>query len=155
MNFSTVIKDYADFDCGKPVPSTHKDTAQYGGIQEFISVGVFKSTAAYALSIGAFDTVLDEDNWESPHFQFFAGDLYDVVPNLQKKYHPNNKLNGSCKALKSGFDLVRGGIHSLNVTLSFNCSLNGNNTDKILDMEVKTNLTIGVSASTDKLDFVV
>lgn len=33
MNFSSVVKNYAEFDCGNAVPVTHRATKEYGGIQ--------------------------------------------------------------------------------------------------------------------------
>jgi len=77
--------------------------SQYGGLQSFISMGLVQSTAKWGLDNGVYDTDLNENTWQSRHFQFYVGDLYDVIPALQKKYYPNNKLNGNCKSLSSGF----------------------------------------------------
>jgi hypothetical protein len=80
-------------------------------------MGFVESTAKWGLANGVYDTDLNEDAWESRHFQFFAGDLYDVIPALQKKFYPSNKLNGNCKALSNGFSFGRGSSETFNVSI--------------------------------------
>lgn len=78
-----------------------------------------------------------------------------MIPGLQKKYYPNQQLNGSCKALSTGFDLVRGGTDSLNVTMNFNCSLYANLSDKIVDIFLNSTFNIVGRALTNSTDFIV
>ena len=101
-----------------------------------------------------FNTELDENNWETRHFQFFAGDLYDVIPALQKKYYSNTPLNGSCKASKDGFSLIKNTIDTLNVTLQFNCSI-GANSSKIIDFHIDALFVVRGQPQERHLDFVV
>lgn len=152
---SDTIKNYSDFVCGSPVPDEPRDVQHFGGLQTFLSQGFIESTAKYALNNGIFDTDLNEDAWESRHFQFFAGDLYDVIPALQKKFYPSNKLNGNCKALKDGFSIVRGSSETFNVTINYNCSLNAENAGKILDFGVASHLVLKGVAETRHVDLVV
>lgn len=43
---------------------------------------LFKNTIRYAIQKNAIDTELNRKNWESRFFQYFAGDLYEVIPKL-------------------------------------------------------------------------
>ena len=43
---------------------------------------VFKNTLRYAIQNHALNTDLNKKNWESRFFQYFAGDLYEVIPKL-------------------------------------------------------------------------
>ena len=62
------------------------DVLKYGGIQEFISLSVFKNTLKFGIEAGILDTVLNKQNWESRMFQFYAGDLYEVMPYLSQTF---------------------------------------------------------------------
>lgn len=52
-------------------------------------------------SNGWLDTVLDS-NWESDTFQFYAGDLFDLINNLYLSFSPKAILDGNCVAQKQG-----------------------------------------------------
>lgn len=99
------------------------------------------------------DTSLDSTTWESRHFQFYAGDLYDAIPGLQKKYYPDQKLNGECKALLNGFSLARGGTDFLNVTVNFECYLNGHGADRIVDIILNTSMSVTGVTKANYTDF--
>lgn len=58
----------------------------YGGIQEFITFDVYKNTLKYAIENGQLDADLNRKNWESRFFQFYAGDLYEVIPRVADKF---------------------------------------------------------------------
>jgi hypothetical protein len=87
-------------------------------------------------------------------FQFYAGDLYDVIPALTKKFYPSDKISGSCIAIEQGFSLVRGGPTYLNVSINFNCSL-GIGRSKFSDFTVNTLWMIEGRPSNKYIDFVV
>jgi hypothetical protein len=40
-------------------------------------------------------------------FQFFAGDLYEVFPLLQKKYSASTPITGICKATTRGLKIQK------------------------------------------------
>lgn len=54
----------------------------YGGIQEFVTFDVYKNSLKYAIDNGQLDTDLNRKNWESRFFQFYAGDLYEIIPRV-------------------------------------------------------------------------
>lgn len=61
----------------------------YGGVQEFITFDVYRNTLKYAIDNGQLDALLDRKNWESRLFQFFAGDLYEVIPKVSQRFLAN------------------------------------------------------------------
>lgn len=58
----------------------------YGGLQEFISFSVFENTIRYAFERGILNTKLNRNNWQSRFFQFYAGDLYEVIPEIGNRF---------------------------------------------------------------------
>ena len=58
----------------------------YGGVQEFITFDVYRNTLRYAIDRGQIDATLDRKNWESRFFQFYAGDLYEVIPKVSQRF---------------------------------------------------------------------
>lgn len=119
-----------------------------------MSLGVYESSVLYGIRNGFFSTDLDQTRWPSSVFQFYAGDLYDVIPSLSKKFYPSDKLSGSCGASDQGFSLVRGGPTYMNVTIMFNCTL-GIGKSKIIDFVVTTLWQIEGQPSNKYIDFVV
>lgn len=49
-----------------------------------LSNSVLKSSVRYILNKGYFNIRLNQEQWESRAFQFFAGDLYIAIPSLKK-----------------------------------------------------------------------
>lgn len=143
-----------DFRCGAPVPAKELDPKYYGGTQEFLSLGVYESSVLYAIRNNYLNTDLTQDRWPSSVFQFYAGDMYDAIPALQKKFYPSDKLSGSCNALEQGFSLVRGGPSYLNVTINFGCAL-GVGKSKVIDFTVNTVWQIEGAPAGKYIDFVV
>ena len=58
----------------------------YGGIQEFISYSIFENSVRYAGEKFVFNTTLNRANWESRFFQFYAGDLYEIIPKITELF---------------------------------------------------------------------
>ncbi len=83
--FNQVINGDEDFECGPPVPQVPSDTSVFGGLQEFLSNSLLKSTLKYALKQGFLDVVLTQEFWQSRAFQFFIGDVHEVMPTSTKK----------------------------------------------------------------------
>lgn len=152
--YVTIISNFADFRCGAPVPAEPLDTRYFGGTQEFLSLGVHESSVLFAIRNGFLNTDLTQARWPSSVFQFYAGDLYDVIPTLSKKFYPSDSISGSCNAIEQGFSLVRGGPTYLNVTINFNCTL-GIGKSKINDFTVNTIWQIEGRPSNKYIDFVV
>lgn len=62
---------------------------------------IYQNVVSHLYDNGWLDTILN-DNWESNSFQFYAGDLYDLINNLYLFVNPRSMLDGKCKALKEG-----------------------------------------------------
>ena len=45
------------------IPHQNLNPKIFGGVQEFISLSVFKNTLKYAIEKGVLDTVLNKQNW--------------------------------------------------------------------------------------------
>ena len=63
--------------------------SEYGGIQEFMSFTVYENIAKFAIKEGWLDTSLNQRSWESRFFQFYAGDLYEVIPKVATVFLAN------------------------------------------------------------------
>ncbi len=54
--------------------------------------------------MGWLDTSLNS-NWQTNSFQFYAGDLYDLINNLYLKVPARSILEGKCKANKNNLNI--------------------------------------------------
>lgn len=106
----------------------------------------------YALRKGIFNSNLDQETWTSSVFQFYAGDLYDVIPVLTKKFYPSQKVSGNCNALEQGFNVTYGSPTYLNVTINFNCSLGVERT-KIADFNINAVFMVAGKPKARYIDF--
>ena len=69
----------------------------YGGSQNIHMNCLYQSVLGYIQSKGWLDVKLDS-SWECNAFQFFSGDLYDLISNLYLKVNPREIVEGECKA---------------------------------------------------------
>ena len=60
FTYVTQIRDYKDWECGPVLPRENLNPKTFGGVQEFISLSVFKNTLKYAIEKGLLDTVLNK-----------------------------------------------------------------------------------------------
>jgi hypothetical protein len=58
--FSQKIIGDDDFECGPPVPQVPSDTSIFGGLQEFLSNSLLKSTLKWGLKKGFLDVILTQ-----------------------------------------------------------------------------------------------
>lgn len=63
FTYLTQIKNYQGWECGVMIPHQNLNPKIFGGVQEFISLSVFKNTLKYAIEKGVLDTVLNKQNW--------------------------------------------------------------------------------------------
>ena len=56
--------------------------SEYGGLQEYVSFTMYENLARFGIKNGMLDTDLNKKYWESRFFQFYAGDLYEVIPKM-------------------------------------------------------------------------
>ncbi len=106
FTFVTEIKDDTKWECGATIPHTNLDVNKYGGIQEFLSLSIFKNTLRYGIEAGVLDTVLNRKTWSSRMFQFCAGDLYEVIPSIGQKYIASEEIIGTCKGNPSNVTIT-------------------------------------------------
>lgn len=126
--FNQEIIDYEDFECGE-VPFEPNDPATYGGMQEFLSNGLIKSSLRYAIKQKALDVKLTEEFWQSRAFQFFVGDLHDVMPTSTKHIETMTEITGMCRALDDAvFNFAMKTSKTYEAKVNFACHLDFNGT---------------------------
>ena len=54
-------------------------------------------------------------------FQFKAGDLYEVLPLVAKKYFAEQDVNGNCRALSDKLAVYQSYGAAFNVSITFFC----------------------------------
>lgn len=125
FTFLAKIKDYTNWTCEFEIHWITLNPKIYGGIQEFVSFDVFKNSLKYAIDNGYLDIDLTRKNWESRFFQFYAGDLYEVIPKIGETYKANEVVAGLCTTSSRDMTLqkMQQKHHSLNVTMDYDCEL--------------------------------
>lgn len=110
-------------------------------------------------SNGWLDTVLN-NQWEVDAFQFYAGDLFDMISNLYLTFSPRAILDGECKAQKDRLRLTPSREFDSNTyafLATYNCTLKGTNTAgstvQVMKITAKTRIYITVEATTKSLSF--
>lgn len=97
LHYITKIKDYENWTCTTHAPTLHMNPKTYGGLQEFVTYDVYRNTLNYAIDQKFLNIDLNRANWESRFFQFYAGDLYEVIPKIATKYTATEKVTGACQ----------------------------------------------------------
>lgn len=154
--FMTLMEKWNETDCTKDVPEEHEDFSIFGGIQTAISMDLVRQIALANLRNGWFNTVLTKE-WETNAFQFFAGDLYEIIPETQK-LAPRTALTGACNATEDGFfSLKRYKDEIFQLSLDFNCYIQTNDTakTKVGDFVVATNIRVKVVPGYETLELVI
>jgi hypothetical protein len=151
---SQVIKSDKNFECGKKVPVEPENLSKYGGTQEYISNTFFNSTLKYALQSHSLDVTLSQDNWQSRAFQFYVGDLHEVIT-ATRNVSSFKDLNGKCQAINDkNFGINKKSISSYSVKVNFTCYLQQNST-KIVDITLAVEYEIAPTLSGKELNFVI
>jgi hypothetical protein len=108
---------------------------------------------------GWLDTILN-DNWETNAFQFYAGDLFDVINNLYLTFNPRSLLDGECLAQKDGLRFYPSREFDANtytLAINYKCSVRGSNkqgiTAQILRFTTSTKIYIKLEAKTRSLEW--
>lgn len=96
LYYTTMVQDWPDHDCNHSVPEDHENFTQYGGIQTTISMDLMRHTALKAVKKGWLDASFTRE-WETNAFQFYIGDLYEVIPETTK-IPPRTLITGGCAA---------------------------------------------------------
>lgn len=124
----------------------------YGNTQQFISLDFYENMIRHAISKNLLDPSLERESWESKMFQFFAGDLYEIFPQLATKYFASEPITGNCKATYSGLKVWKSTHTTFNVSIHFDCELNIRR-EKFLDFGVGLQLEIEGNPSQNHLNF--
>ena len=93
------------------------------GSQEFLSFDIYKNTIRYAIDQKFLDTSLEKRFWESRMFQFYAGDLYEVIPAVAQNFIATEEVTGTCKAEEKDLTITKKNHTVLNVNLNYDCEL--------------------------------
>lgn len=73
--------------------------ASFGGVQEIFAFGWVKATFNYFVDKGLLDVKLD-NKWDIEMFQFYLGDIGNVIPEAQK-FKPSTPVTGTCEVNKA------------------------------------------------------
>ena len=85
-------------------------------------------------------------------FQFFAGDLYEVLQNVQTRFFASEPVNGNCKATFAGLKVWKANYDTFNVSIHFDCELNIQKT-KITDFAIGLQLEVEGVPMESTMDF--
>jgi len=105
-----------------------------------------------AISQNLLDTDLTKENWESRMFQFYAGDLYEVIEKVQDRYFADEAVNGNCKATIDSLKVAKRASNTFNVSLDFGCEINIKR-NKIVDFSVSLELKVEGLPLATSIDF--
>ena len=85
--------------------------------------------------------------------QFFAGDLYEVIPDVTKKSFANEEVLGECRTRSGEIELKKANSQALNVTLILDCDISTSGHGKVTDFTLELTLEVEGKAKTTHLDF--
>lgn len=106
----------------------------------------------YAIDQDLLNADLNRDNWQSRMFQFYAGDLYEVLDKVQDRFFASAPVAGNCKAEFVGLKVWKAGFDTFNVSIHFNCELSIERT-KIMDFGVGLTCMIEAVPKESTMDF--
>lgn len=131
----------------------------YGGSQAYHLNCLYESVVYYLQNNGWLDTVLNSD-WEVDAFQFYAGDLFDLINNLSRNFSARAILDGTCQAQKDNLKFSPAREFDSNVfalVTTYKCSLKGTDlsgsTAQVMKFTIHTRVYISVEALVKSLDF--
>lgn len=87
-------------------------------------------------------------------FQFFAGDLYEVIPKTATKFLAADKVDGRCEAKTDGLSIYKNNHTTFNVSINFDCELSISRS-KISDFKVNLQAVVEGFPDSDHIDFYV
>jgi hypothetical protein len=66
-------------------------------MQQYTSFDFYENMLNYAIRKGHLTFELTRDNWGTDKFQFYAGDLFDIIPRLKERYQASEAVSGQCR----------------------------------------------------------
>lgn len=85
-------------------------------------------------------------------FQFYAGDLYEVLGKIQDKYYASQPASGNCKATYTGLKVWKANFDTFNVSIHFDCELNIKR-EKVMTFAVGLQLEVEGVPQQSTMDF--
>ena len=121
---------------------------------------MYENVIYYLQANGWLDTVLNSD-WEVDAFQFYAGDLFDIVSTaLSTDFSPRAILDGRCTAQKDNLHFKSARefeTNAFSLAANYKCSLKGTNlagsTVEVLRFTAATRIYIVAGVTTRSLTF--
>jgi hypothetical protein len=101
------------------------------------------------------DVIFKDEIWQSRAFQFFIGDLYEVMPSSMKNLPIMEKIIGKCVAIDDPvFSFTVKNTKSYEAKVNFACHLSfGSNQTKFIDINLVANYEISPKITSKTLDF--
>jgi cytochrome c oxidase assembly protein Cox11 len=97
---------------------------------------------------------LSQDNWQSRAFQFYVGDLHEVIGST-KNVSSYVEMTGKCQAINDkNFNLEMKTVSSYAVKVNFTCFLEQNGT-KLVDIVLPVEYEITPTLTSRELNFVI
>jgi hypothetical protein len=117
---------------------------------------VYKNLLVYAADKGHLNSNLNRRSWESRFFQFFAGDLYDVIPEVRNTFVPSIELTGWCNTTSKNlaFEMLTEDTTNtrIRVNLTYACELVAQQT-KIAQFQTNIAAVVEGRPNATALDF--
>lgn len=120
---------------------------------------LYQSVLGYIQKKGWLDVKLGS-SWECNAFQFYAGDLYDLINNLYLKVNPREVLEGSCTASANGLTMkhAREQVYNMySVDIEYDCTLTTRDKElrniPVMNFTADIRLIVEAAALKTELDF--
>jgi hypothetical protein len=114
---------------------------------------LMRHTALKALKKGWLDASFSRE-WETNAFQFYVGDLYEVIPESMK-LPPRTAITGNCTAHEdSFFSVKRYSDDAIQVNINYTCLIETNDTarTRLADFSLSTNIRVNIVAKYETLE---
>ena len=96
------------------------------------------------------DVTLDS-SWESVSFQFYVGDLYNIVPKV-RTLGARTRLGGACNASDTYNSFKRYGINMYLVSVNYSCEIHSEVETKLMTFDAEVNFVIRLGLTYENLE---
>jgi hypothetical protein len=84
-------------------------------------LSIIENTIRYAVNKGVLNTKLTKKDWGSNVFQFYVGDLYDIIPKLATKYYAATPVDGFCETATREVKTIITANNKFQFSLPYSC----------------------------------